>query len=163
MSPPSETYKAPEYMSTIAPPIHLYEKPIHDSFSTMRPPSQSYDVGIHGHLSQMKGPKDNYLPPKPVSMTRYTPPTGDFSALQPNYRHKTAMKPPAESYKRPPIVQKDQYLEPPKDNYLPPPTPSLKPHYKPPSDSYSEGMKTIMAKLSLPEQNFLALESLCLF
>ena len=155
MSPPSETYKAPEYMSTIAPPIHLYEKPIHDSFSTMRPPSQSYDVGIHGHLSQMKGPKDNYLPPKPVSMTRYTPPTGDFSALQPNYRHKTAMKPPAESYKRPPIVQKDQYLEPPKDNYLPPPTPSLKPHYKPPSDSYSEGMKTIMAKLSLPEQNFL--------
>ena len=69
------------------------------------------------------------------------------------------MKPPSQSYERPPIVKAGgggdhHHLVPPKDNYLPP-SPSPKPHYKPPESTYAEGMKTIMAKLSLPEQEFL--------
>ena len=152
MTPPSNGYKAPSYMSTMQPPQQVYENPMYHSMAEMKPPSTSYQAGIHDHMTKIPPPSKNSYSPPDQKMTKYTPPTGDYSSLQPNYRE--AMKPPSESYDSPIKDDLTQNKPPAKESYLPPKK-NYRDPIEPPHSSYEDGMKGIMSKLSLPEQEFL--------
>lgn len=148
MAPPEDKYKAPSHVVSYKPPALGYEKPMYDSMSGMRPPSQSYDAGVKSHLEKLPPPKHEYLPPK--ESVGYKPPDSDY--LPP--KEMTGYNPP-----------NNDYLPPKKTEYKPPTAgdfTGLQPNYreaikaiKPPNSAYEEGMKNIMSKLSLPEQEFL--------
>ncbi len=170
MEPPKESYAKPinSYVSTMSPPQKGYDSHL----STMKPPEGHYE-GHHeghyeGHSSTMKPPSHGYKEPQRHT-NQMKPPSHAYNEPQ---RHTNQMKPPSHSYESGIKEHLSKIPPPPKDNYLPPdpkmkeyspPTgehfSALQPNYreamKPPKSSYEEGMKSIMAKLSLPEQEFL--------
>ena len=166
MSPPVEQYKPPSYMSTMSPPSQSHTYHMHE----MKPPSESYEAGMKPHLSKSVPPlKESYLPPEQSKLTQYKPPTGDYSAIQPNYRE-TSLHPPKNSYEHGMksimaklSVPEQQFLEhamsgksyaPPQKDYLPPPAKVTKD--KPPTKDYLETMfKHMHDKLEAPTKGYL--------